>query len=325
MTRPGRAGPPPRPTQPGCAQFSGDLLARYAGRALDEATAWSVEAHVPACAPCRAALTARLDGRRLARNKSVLHTRLALAPPGPAGRALRRCGVPDHIVTLLSATPALRRSWLAGVALVLAAAIGAAYLLVPDGLAGGPALAGDPAAAGSASSGAALAAAAAASAWAGLLPYLALAPLVPLIAVAAAFSARLDPAYELALAAPVSALWLLLVRATAVVAVTLVPTAAAALALPGPWWLAPGLLLPALAVSAAALAAATVVGPVTGAIGAGTAWLAVVTAAVVARHPAVAFGPAGQAAAAAVLLAASAVLAVRRDRFESVRTRRAGP
>jgi hypothetical protein len=309
MTGPGPAGPP------ACAQLSTDLLARYASGALDEATAWSVEAHVPACAPCRAALAAGLDGSRLARNKSVLLTRLALAPPGPVGRALRWCRVPDHVVTLLSVTPALRRSWLAGVALVLAVAVGAAYLLVPDGLAGGPALAG-PGAAGPAL---------AASAWTGLMPYLALAPLVPLIAVAAAFSARLDPAYELAVAAPVSALWLLLVRATAVIAVTLVPTAAAALALPGPWWLAPVLLLPALAVCAAALAAATVVGPVTGAVGAGTAWVAVVVAAVVARHPAAAFGPAGQASAAAVLLAAAAVLAVRRDRFESLRTRRAGP
>ena len=318
MTRPGRAGPP------ACAQLSGDLLARYAGGALDEATAWSVEAHVPGCAPCRAVLAARLDGSRLERNKSVLLTRLALPGPGPAGRVLRWCRVPGHVVTLLSATPALRRSYLAGVALVLAAAIGAAYLLVPDGLVGGPAVVGS-AGTGPGTSAAGLAAAAAARAWAGLLPYLAVAPLVPLIAVAAAFSARLDPAYELALAAPVSALWLLLVRAVAVVAVTLVPTAAAALALPGPWWLASALLLPALAVCAAALAAATVVGPVTGAIGAGTAWVAVVTAAIVARHPAAAFGPAGQAGAAAVLLIAAAVLAVRRERFESVRTRRAGP
>jgi Putative zinc-finger len=313
MTGPARAGAPE------CPQLSGGLLARYASGDLDEATAWSVEAHVPACAPCRAALAARPDGGRLARNKSVVLTRLALPRPGPAGRFLRWCRVPDHVVTLLSATPALRRSWLAGVALVLAAAIGAAYLLVPDGLVGGPAVAGP------GTAGAALASAANVSAWAALMPYLALAPLVPLIAVAAAFSARLDPAYELALAAPVSALWLLFVRATAVICVTLVPTAAAALALPGPWWLASVLLLPALAVCAAALAAATVVGPVTGAIGAGTAWLAVVTAAIVARHPAVAFGPAGQASAAAVLLGAAAVLAVRRDRFESVRTRRAGP
>jgi hypothetical protein len=322
MTGPGRGGPPPWPAPPACAQLGDALLARYAGGALDEATAWSVEAHVPACAPCRAALAAAVDGGRLARNKSVLLTRLALPRPGPAGRFLRWCRVPDHVVTLLSATPTLRRSWLAGVALVLAAAIGAAYLLAPDGLAGGPALAGQVAGsvplAGAAGS-------ATVSAWAALMPFLALAPLVPLIAVAAAFSARLDPAYELALAAPVSALWLLFVRATAVIAVTLVPVAAAALLLPGPWWLASVLLLPALAVCAAALAAASVAGPVTGAIAAGSAWVAVVIAATAARHPAVAFGPAGQASAAAVLLAAVAVVAVRRDRFESVRTRRAGP
>jgi hypothetical protein len=323
MTGPGRSGAPPWPAPAACAQLGDALLARYAGGALDEATAWSVEAHAPACAPCRAALAAAVDGGRLARNKSVLLTRLALPRPGAAGRFLRWCRVPDHVVTLLSATPTLRRSWLAGVALVLAAAIGAAYLLAPDGLAGGPALAGS--VPGGLPLAGAPAASAAVRAWAALMPFLALAPLVPLMAVAAAFSARLDPAYELALAAPVSALWLLFVRATAVIAVTLVPVAAAALLLPGPWWLASVLLLPALAVCAAALAAASVVGPVTGAIGAGSAWLAVVIAATGARHPAVAFGPAGQAYAAAVLLAAGAVVAVRRDRFESVRTRRAGP
>jgi hypothetical protein len=283
---PGRAGPPP------CAQLAGGLLARYASGALDAASAWSVEAHVPDCGPCRAALAGQLDAARLARNRAVLLTRLAVPPPGPVGGALRWCGVPDHVVALLSATPSL----------VLAAAVGAAYLLVPDAPAR---LSGD-------------------GAWAGLMPFLAVAPLVPLAAVAAAFSPRLDPAYEIAAAAPISAVWLLFVRATAVIAVTLVPTALAALALPGPWWLASVLLLPALAVSAAALAAATVVGPAAAAAGAGTAWIAAVTAATVARHPAAAFGPAGQAAAAAVLLAAVAVLAARRDRFSVSRTRKAG-
>jgi hypothetical protein len=285
-----------------CAQLGSGLLAGYAGGALDAASAWSVEAHVPGCAVCRAALAAHLDPARLARNRAVLLTRLALPDPGPVGGALRWCRVPDHVVTLLAATPSLRRSWLAGIALVLAAAVGAAYLLLPDGPAR---LHGD-------------------GAWAGLVPFLAVAPLVPLAAVAAAFSARLDPAYELAVAAPVSAVWLLFVRATAVVAVTLVPTALAALALPGPWWLASVLLLPALAVCATALAAATVVGPAAGAAGAGAAWISAVTAATVARHPAAAFRPGGQAAAAVVLLAAVAVIAARRDKFPVSRARRAG-
>jgi hypothetical protein len=223
-------------------------------------------------------------------------TRLALPQGGPLRRALRWCGVPDELITLLAVTPSLRRSWLAGVAAVLAVSVGWAQLAAATL----PAAAGRPALGGPGGP------------WWHLMPFLAVAPLLPLGAVAAAFSARLDPGHELAVAAPVSGLRLLCARAGAVVAVTLVPTA-----LPGPPWLPVILLLPALAVCAAALAAATIAGPVGGAVGAGAAWLAVVIAAGLAgRNPALAFGPAGQFAAAAVLVTAVALVAVRRDRLE---------
>jgi hypothetical protein len=137
------------------------------------------------------------------------------------------------------------------------------------------------------------------------------------VSVAAAFSVRLDPAYELAVAAPVCAVWLLCVRAVAVVGVTLVPTVLAAVALPGPWWLPATLLLPGLAVSAIALAAATVIGPPAGAVSAGAAWVAAMVAPAAAmNNPTQALGPAGQAGAAAVLVGAVALLASRRERIE---------
>ena len=94
----------------GCAIVTPGLLDGYASGDLDVAQAWSVEAHVPGCPRCRAALTTRLDPGRLDRNKSVVLTRLALPQPGPARRLLRRCGVPDHVISLLGATPSLRRS-----------------------------------------------------------------------------------------------------------------------------------------------------------------------------------------------------------------------
>jgi hypothetical protein len=283
-----------------CAQLSPDLLAGYASGALPAAAAWSVEAHVPACPACRAVLTRGVEPERLESNRAILLARLALPGSGPLGHALRRCRVPDHVAALLSATPSLRRSWLAGIALVLVAAIGAAHLIGPADAAARQLPVG-----GSAAS------------WARLLPFLVLAPLLPLASVAAAFSVRLDPAYDLAVAAPVSAVWLLCVRAVAVVGATLVPTVLAALALPGPWWLPATLLLPGLAVSAIALAAATVIGPLAGAAGAGAAWVAAVAAPALAMNdPARALGPAGQVGAAAVLAGAVALLASRRERIE---------
>jgi anti-sigma factor RsiW len=278
----------------GCAQVGPELLDGYLRGRLDLAAAWSVEAHVPGCPDCRAAVTAGLELDRLDRNRSVLLVRLALPSDRPLWRLLRRCRVPEHVVTLLSATPSLRRSWLAGMVLVLLAVVGWAQLAARAGLGAGPG-----------------------SVAGGLLPFLLLAPLLPLAAVAVAFSVRLDPSHELAVAAPVSGAWLLCVRAVAVIGATLVPTSLAALALPGPHWLPLALLLPALAVCSAALAAATVVGPEAGAAVDGVAWVAAITVAGQAGHgPASAFGRAGQLTAAAVLLAALALLAARRGRLE---------
>jgi hypothetical protein len=289
-----------RPADGGCPALAPGLATAYARGEIGAAATWSVEAHVPGCAACRAALAGGAQRDRLAVNRSVLLARLGLPAAGPASRVLRRCGVPEHILTILAATPSLRRSWLTGVLLALAAAVGAAYLLAPGAAArtllGGPA---------------------AGSAWAGLIPFLVLAPTLPLAAVAAAFSARLDPASDLATAAPVSGVWLLCVRAVAVIGATLLPTVLAALALPGPGWLPAAVLLPALAGSAAALAVSTVAGAVPAAVGVGAGWVAAVVAVgVVTDSPAPVLGPVGQLASLAVLIGAAATVAARRARFD---------
>lgn len=287
----------------GCAVLPAALVAAYAGGSLGSAQAWSVETHLPGCAACRAVLHGCTDAARLNRNRAAVLTRAALPAPGPAEVILRRCGVPEHVAALLAATPSLRRSWLAGVVLVLAAAVGAAQLAFAAGIGlPGPALAGGPGA----------------SRWVALLPFLFVAPLLPLAAVAAAFSPRLDPAFRLASAAPVSKLWLLLVRSVAVVGATLLPTAVAALLLPGDhYWLGIALLLPALATCAVSLALATVTGPAAAAIGVGAGWLVLVAAiAVSSSGPAVVLGPLSQVAAVVVLVAAGALIALRRKRID---------
>ena len=93
--------------------------------------------------------------------------------------------------------------------------------------------------------------------------FLLVAPLLPLAGVAAAYGPLVDPAYELALAAPLGSLRLLLLRAVAVVAVD---DAARrwprALALPGLDWTAAAWLLPSLGAHAARPSAlATAIGP----------------------------------------------------------------
>jgi hypothetical protein len=280
-----------------CDVLPATAVASYADGSLGSAAEWSVEAHLPGCPACRAVLATCTDAGRLAANRAELLARIGLPKPGLLGRALRRCGVPEHVTVLLEATPSLRRSWLAGVLLVLAVAVGAAKLAAAPSLSA-PALLRSPGM----------------TDWPVLYPFLVVAPLLPLAAVAAAFSPPLDPAYRLASAAPVSMVWLLCVRTISVIAATLIPVALAALALPGPLWLAVTLLLPALALCAAALGLATVIRPAVAVTGVAAGWMVLVIGlAVPAGRPSAAFGMAAQLTAAAVLLASIALVAARRD------------
>jgi hypothetical protein len=277
-----------------------DLLASYAAGTVDRVVAWSVEAHLTACAQCRSALSAHVDSERLARNRSVLLVRAAIGDGGRVRRLLRGCGVPDHLLRLVAATPSLRRSWLLSVLAVLAVVTGEAaavrYGWVPAGGTGRLAGSADPQV---------------------LAPFLLVAPLLVLAGVAAAFLPMFDPACRLAAAAPFSGFTLLLVRAVSALAAALVPVVGAAFALPGPGWLPVALLLPSLALCAFALAAATVVDPGAAAVTAGVLWAlpALLLAAthlpllIVQRH--------AQFGYAAVLCASAVVLLARHDRFES--------
>jgi hypothetical protein len=276
-----------------------DLLASYASGTAQTVAAWSVEAHLTECALCRAALSAHVDAGRLARNRSVLLVRAALGDGGRVRRLLCRCGIPDHLLRLLGATPSLRGSWLLSVVGVLAVVAGEAAAVRPSWIpARGPVgLAGYP--------GPEV-----------LAPFLLVAPLLVLAGVAAAFLPMFDPACRLAVAAPFSTFTLLLVRTVCALAAALVLVACAAFAVPGPGWLPAALLLPSLALCAFALAAATVMEPLAAVITAGTAWALPALLLAVTHLPLVIVQWNAQSACAVVLCACLVVLFARRDRFE---------
>jgi hypothetical protein len=273
------------------------MLASYAAGTVEPVVVWSVEEHITGCASCREALSAHVDAGRLARNRSVLMVRAA-TPDGTLRRLFRRCGVPDHLLRLLAATPSLRLSWLlsvVGVLAVMAAETAAArHVWLPAGPPG-VARPADPAM---------------------LVPLLLVAPLLVLAGVSAAFLPMFDPASRLAVAAPFSGFKLLLVRAVSALAAAMIPAVVVALIVPGPGWLPAGLLLPSLALCAFALAAATVVDPRAAAVAAGLLWALPALLLAVSSFPLAIVEWRAQYVCAAVLCSCAVVLFLRRDRFE---------
>ncbi|HEY1625066.1 MAG TPA: hypothetical protein VGG16_14830 [Streptosporangiaceae bacterium] len=274
--------------------ISEDLLTSYAVGTAGAINLWSVEAHLTGCASCRSAVSAHVDADRLARNRSVLLVRAAIGDGGPVRRLLRRCGVPDHLLGVLAATPSLRASWLLSV-LAVVAVVAVEAAAVSYGWIGQPAPHASPEA---------------------LAPFLLVAPLLVLGGVAAAFLPVFDPANRLAVAAPFSGFTLLLVRTVCALAVALIPVTGIAFVLPGPGWLPFGLLLPSLALSAFALAAATVMDPRAAAVLAGLAWMVPASLLALAHVPLSIVQPDAQFACAAVLFACVVVLFARHSRFE---------
>lgn len=193
--------------------------AYVAGR-LDPVAEASVDSHVARCPQCRAAARDHAPAATTERVWADVRATVS-APTVPLPlRVLRRLGVRDDDLVLLSGADALLLPWAVavGFAVTCACVVGLAGLRPADQDA----------------------------------VFLAMAPLVPVLAVVAAYDAS-DPLRELAAPTPYSKLRLALLRATASLAVALPATAAIGLVVPGmeplAWvWLAPsfGLTLAAL-------------------------------------------------------------------------------
>jgi predicted anti-sigma-YlaC factor YlaD len=265
----------------------GDDLRAYAGGSARPPWRWSTEAHLAACAHCRARLADGTDPAAVGSGWARLDAELDAPRPGLIETVLVRLGVAPHTARLLACTPGLRRSWLAAVAFTLAITAGAAHL-----------------------------------AQAMMVPILLLAvgPLLPLVGVAISFGPRVDPSYELAVVAPMHTFRLLLLRCAAVLSATTLFTSAASLGLPRYGLVVLGWLAPSLALTLLSLALTPRLGPVSAAFLVGLGWAALVAGTVRASTgQSVLFTTAGQAALAGAAAVAAMALWRVRSGFDSAR------
>ena len=263
------------------------LLERYGTGELDQARSASVEAHVIACADCRMRVARSVDAGRIERIWHEVQDTIQRPRRGFVEAFLVRCGVREYTARLVAATPSLTASWLVAVSLALGWSVVAAR-------------------AGSR----------------GVLLFLVVAPLIPLAGIALAFGPRIDPTYEVGVAAPMHGLRLLLLRAGCVLGATLALTGLASLALPQIGWMAAAWLLPALGVSLASMALATWLEPMLASGIVAFGWVSFTALSPLVRRSApildriLAFTPAGQVSFALLIGIAVAVLVVRGDRFD---------
>ena len=199
-------------------------------------------------------------------------------------RLLRGAGLPAHEARLVAVASAFRGVWLTGVVAVLAFAALAAAVGHARGV------------------------------WL----FLAVAPVVPCLVVAAGYDPWLDPALEPELVTPYPALRLVLLRTIAVLAFALPAVLLFGLAVPGETAFA--WLLPAVGFVAVVLAASTWVSPLRAAIAVSSAWLALV-ALLAARSGSPDAVIAGRAQAGFLVLAAAsfAVFLLRRRQLRQLR------
>ncbi|MEV4278707.1 zf-HC2 domain-containing protein [Actinoplanes xinjiangensis] len=260
------------------------LLEQYETGVLGPSRVMAVEAHLLACAGCRALIPA--DDAWLADSWSAVYDDIHAPRVGPVQRLLTRAGLPEHRFRLLTATPTLRWSWVLATAAVLMLAVAAARVGADSSVPIGQA-------------------------------FLVLAPILPVIAVSGAYGPPADPMHEITGTTPAAGPALVLWRAVSVIAVAVLMATVAAVLLPDPGWYAAAWLLPALLLCTGTLALATVLSLPVAAGTLGGLWITgVLAAASDERAVASMFGPTAQLAYLVSAVLAAAVLILRRRRFD---------
>jgi hypothetical protein len=262
------------------------LLKQYETGALVPSRVMAVEAHMLSCAGCRALVPA--DDTWLDENWTAVYDEIHAPRVSPVARLLTRAGLPGHRLRLLTATPALRWSWLLATFVVLTLAVVAAWIGRDGSHLIGQA-------------------------------FLALAPILPVTAVSGAYGPPADPMHEITGTTPAAGPSLVLWRAVSVIGVAVVMATVAAVLLPGPGWYAVAWLLPALLLCTGTLALATSLTLPVAAGVLGTIWLTGVLVVAGATEelfvPSV-FGPSAQLAYLLAAAVSVAVLILRRRRFD---------
>lgn len=219
-----------------------DLLAAYTDGALDAIAGASVEQHLAHCADCRGAIRAHADLPALDLAWAGVQDAIEATPlPAPI-RLARRLGLSDSSAVLLAATASLRTAWMVSAFVALAFATLAAILTDGENLA----------------------------------PFLLVAPMIPVLGVASAFSASQDSLETLVVTAPYGRTRLILTRTMAVLATSLPVAVLLGLLVPGPTWVAAAWLGPALTLIPVLLALSTFVGPYPAAGAVAVGWCGVV-------------------------------------------------
>jgi hypothetical protein len=203
-------------------------------------TSASVEQHLVRCEQCRAAVADLVPVEDVPGAWDDVLAEVA-GGAGLVERVLVRLGLQAGDAVVVGAAPVLRIAWAVGLAAVLG------FILVAS-------IAGHDR---------------------GLALFLALAPLVPVAGVAAAYGPSADPSYELALAAPYRMIRLVLLRSAAVL-LTAVPITIAAGLLPLDGATAVAWVLPSLAFTLVVLGAGSWVDPWAAAVAVGAGWVAAV-------------------------------------------------
>jgi hypothetical protein len=266
------------------------LLERFARdpAGVDAATAASLESHLVACDGCRAELARQSDPALAATSWAALVDRIDRPKVSLLERLLQRLGVRSGPARLVAATPGLRLSGLAAVAALTAFATVVAREF---------------------DSGA---------------PFLAVAPLVPLAAVALTFAPAVDPAGEAGIGTPVHGAGLAMRRAIAVLAIAFVVLAIGAVAVPDLGAAPLGWVLPAAALAVGSLALGTWIRLEVAVGGLAAAWVGGIGLALFFARSgrsldgAAPFTVAGQGVALSLTVVAAAVLVARADRYATL-------
>ncbi len=250
-----------------------DALRAWVDGTAGQLVSASVEQHLLTCERCRDTVTAMVGADELDTWDGVLAA-VEVPAVGPVERLLIRLGVSGPDAKVLSSAPALHAAWVSGLVVVIAFVTVAATFADVGGL----------------------------------LLFLLVAPLVPVVGVAASYGPGYDPSYEVALVSPYATVRMVLLRAAAVLLTSVPLVVLAGLPLPGAAWIAVAWLLPAAGFIAVVLTAGIWVDPMYGATVVAVGWVGNVLLS--ARHgdPLAVFAPVAMALYAGVLVVAVLVL-----------------